>query len=108
MRSRGGMSKNVRESLELVAVRSDMMRSVPPEKSEEAQDIISNLQTQLEKLQFAIERKDIDRTSSTVASSLSLVARLEIVQALTPLSSHICSFLHPVIVLENLHAMLCL
>lgn len=78
---RGGMSKNVRESLELVSDKAAMMRSVPSGQDAEAMSLISSLQTQLEKLQFAIERKDIDRTSTTVASSLATVAQLEIVQA---------------------------
>lgn len=75
------MSKNVKESLALVSDTTAMMRSVPPTQDQEAQELISRLQTQLEKLQFAIERKDIDRTSTTVASTLATVAKLEIVQA---------------------------
>lgn len=75
------MSKNVKESLALVSDKTAMMRSVPPTQDQEAQELISSLQTQLEKLQFAIERKDIDRTSTTVSSTLATVAKLEIVQA---------------------------
>lgn len=74
------MSKNVRESLDLVSDRAAMMLSVPPGKDDDAKELISSLQTQLEKLQFAIERKDIDRTSTTVALTLATIAKLEIVQ----------------------------
>lgn len=74
------MSRNARESLELVSDNQAMMKSVPLAQDAEASTLISSLQTQLEKLQFAIERKDIDRTSTTVASSLATVAQLEILQ----------------------------
>eukprot|EP00892_Ulva_mutabilis_P007573 jgi/Ulvmu1/5188/UM021_0205.1 len=77
----GGMSRNVRESLDLVSDKPAMMASVPQGQDGEAMSLVWSLQTQLEKLQFAIERKDIDRTSTTVASSLATVAQLEIVQA---------------------------
>lgn len=76
----GGMARNVTASLKTVADEQGMLLSTPAGSQQEGKELIADLTQQLERLQFAVERKDIDRTSTTVANTLKMVNRLEVLQ----------------------------
>jgi hypothetical protein len=76
----GGMANDVQAAQGFVNARGKMMRNVPEDAEEEAQKVLEELDRQLERLQFAIDRKDQDKTSLAVAAVLKSVERLEIIQ----------------------------
>jgi hypothetical protein len=57
-----------------------MMEHVPAGADEDAKKLIETLNGQLERVQFAIDRKDADKTSVATAAALSSVSQLEILQ----------------------------
>jgi hypothetical protein len=77
----GGMSKNVQQSFRLVSDETAMLSNTPVASESDAKELLSDLKQLLERLQFAVDRKDVDRTSTTVASSLAVVNKLEVLQA---------------------------
>jgi hypothetical protein len=76
----GGMAIDVQAAQGLVSSRVKMMRGIPNDAEVEAQKLLEELDGQLERLQFAIDRKDQDKTSVAVAAALKSVERLEIIQ----------------------------
>ena len=76
----GGMSRNVTTSLSKVADERAILLGTPGASEPEARQLLVDLKQQLERLQFAVERKDIDRTSISVANTLSLVNSIEVLQ----------------------------
>ena len=66
----------------LVQQRSKMLDQVPADVESEAKQVVETLSGQLERVQFAIDRKDPDKTSVATAAALSSVSRLEILQVL--------------------------
>jgi hypothetical protein len=64
----------------LVAARAKMMVSVPADSISIADQLLSDLTSELERLQFAVDRKDAGKTSDAVANALRTVSKLEILQ----------------------------
>lgn len=88
----GGMSRNVTTSLKTAMDEPAMLASTPAVSQQEGKEIIVELKQQLERLQFAVERKDIDRTSIAVANNLQLINRLEVLQVIAHVISVLPNF----------------
>jgi hypothetical protein len=65
----------------LASDKAKMMASVPGDVTAAAEGIVDDLASQLERVQFAIDRKDPDKTAGATSSVLRSVAQLEILQA---------------------------
>ena len=60
--------------------RGKMLAVVPDDKLASAEQLVEELQSQLDKVQFGIDRQDPDRTSTAALNTLNTVQQLEILQ----------------------------
>ena len=60
--------------------RGKMLAVVPDNKLASAEQLVEELQSQLDKVQFGIDRQDPDRTSTAALNTLNTVQQLEILQ----------------------------
>lgn len=64
----------------LATNRAKMLAVVPDDVMASAEQLVDDLQSQLEKVQFGIDRQDPDRTSIAASNTLNTVQQLEILQ----------------------------
>lgn len=77
----GSMARDVKDAEDLARSTSAILVAVPPGKEQVAQGMVDEIVARLERLQFAIDRKDPDKTSVAVAAALQTVSDLEVLQA---------------------------
>ena len=77
----GAMSKDALEATQLANEVDKMIAAVPNSQRDAAVELISGVQSELQRLTTAIDLKDPDRTSIRTANALERIASLELLQA---------------------------
>jgi len=74
------MAANVRAAQGLAESRSKMLEGVPLDTQPDVTALLEELAPRLERLQFAIDRQDADKTSQATQRCLATVAEIELLQ----------------------------